>query len=52
MYCMSLSKTATFGTATLELSQGLRHLNGYELSLDSNLDSEGIRPFGINGWCL
>ena len=29
MYRMSLSTTATFGTATLERSQGLRHLNGY-----------------------
>jgi hypothetical protein len=31
MYRMSLSTTATFGTATLERSQGLRHLNGYEI---------------------
>ena len=31
MYRMSLSTTATFGTATLERSQGLKHLNGYRL---------------------
>ena len=47
MYRMSLSTTPTFGTATRERSQGLRHLNGYaestsiKLVVASRLAEEG-----------